>query len=163
MYFTTGVTELNNTTTPRRQANGRSAVLDFAVAESAPFTGLKSRHVQSVELVNEAGQFGLVIRRDSKDLGTQKGISNVSDPNRTYEKSGFGEDEFQMQLVSHPKTAVAFELEPLFREVNDFAGICLIPAVDLTAPIDQDAKESSLLSHNLLHLIGCVSYTAVKV
>ena len=83
MYFTTGVTELNNTTTPRRQTNGRSAVLDFAVAESAPFTGLKSRHVQSVELVNEAGQFGLVIRRDSENLGTQKGMPNVSDANRT--------------------------------------------------------------------------------
>jgi hypothetical protein len=96
-------------------------VFDFAVSESAPFTGLKSRHVQSVELVNEAGQFGLVIRRDSKDLGTQKGMSNVSDANRTYEKSGFAEDEFQMQLVSHPEAAVAFELESLFREVNDFA------------------------------------------
>jgi len=129
-------------------------VFDFAVSESAPFTGLKSRHVQSVELVNEAGQFGLVIRRDSKDLGTQKGMSNVSDANRTYEKSGFAEDEFQMQLVSHPKTAVAFELESLFREVNNFARICLIPAVDLTAPIDQDAKKSSLLSHYCLHLFG---------
>ena len=154
MYFTTGVTELNNTTTPRRQANGRRAVFDFAVSESAPFTGLKSRHVQSVELVNEAGQFGLVIRRDSKDLGTQKGMSNVSDANRTYEKSGFAENEFQMQLVSHQKTAVAFELESLFREVNNFARICLIPAVDLTAPIDQDAKKSSLLSHYCLHLFG---------
>jgi hypothetical protein len=129
-------------------------VFDFAVSESAPFTGLKSRHVQSVELVNEAVQFGLVIRRDSKDLGTQKGMSNVSDANRTYEKSGFAEDEFQMQLVSHQETAVAFELESLFREVNDFAWIFVIPTVDLTAPIDQDAKKSSLLSHYCLHLFG---------
>lgn len=68
-----------------------------------------------------------------------------------------------MQLVSDSKVPVAFELESLFCKVNDFARKCLIPAADLTGPIDHDAKESSLLSHNLLHLIGCVSYTAVKV
>ena len=130
--------------------DGCGGAADFAVSESAPFTGLKSRHVQSVELVNEAGKFGLVIRRDSEDLGTQEGRPNVSDANRTCQKIGFTEDEFQMQLVSHAKAAVAFELESLFCKVNDFARKFLIPTADLTGPIDHDAKESSLLSHIFL-------------
>jgi len=80
-------------------------------------------------------------------------MPNVSDANRTCQKIGFTEDEFQMQLVSDAKAAVAVELETLFCKVNDSARKFLIPAADLTGPINHNAKESSVLSHNFLHLI----------
>src|SRR5262249_8770349 len=107
---------------------------------------------QCVQLLDEVGEPGLVIRRNSDDASAMIRRLNVGHSDSAHDRAAFAQGELQVEILADAERFFTLELKSSFSQIANLTGHCRSTPLDLTCPIDCDSKQLSLLDHRSAHL-----------
>jgi hypothetical protein len=90
----------------------------------------------------------LVGRRNVRDADTHMGATDTSHENGAADPTAVRQTEFELQRLARFDREVGLELNPLFGEIHHIAWHDLRASTNLTAPVQSNAIQFPLVSHN---------------